>query len=122
MEEEILSDVNLGRITGRDVTEIVFRAYRSQDVFLGEMLVGECLDSGRRFLLRVVNIMHGNEASESGWAPKTAGAFMDGDAREEEYHVYDADRRLYNQVVCAPLGYLMGKGSEAEFRSPKTIP
>ena len=121
-KEEIGTDVSLGRITGRDVTELAFRAYRSQDVFLGEILVGECQDSGRRFLMRVVNVMHGNEASESGWAPKTAGAFMDGDVRDEEYHVYDADRRLYNQVVCAPLGYLVGKGKETEFRSPKTIP
>jgi hypothetical protein len=121
-DETIGADVGLGRITGRDVTEIVFRAYRDQDVFLGEMLVGECQDSGRRFLLRVVNVMHGNEAGETGWAPKTAGAFMDGDARSEEYHIYDADRRLFNQVVCAPLGYLVENGSETEFRSPKTIP
>ncbi|MFO7618137.1 MAG: hypothetical protein R6W91_00495 [Thermoplasmata archaeon] len=116
------TEMNLGRITGRDVTEIIFRAYRNQDVFLGEMLVGECEDSGRRFLLRVVNIMHGNEGGESGWAPRTAGAFMDGDSRDEQYHIYDADRRLYNQVVCAPLGYLVEKGDETEFRSPKTIP
>ena len=122
MDDEIGSEVNLGRITGRDVTEIVFRAYRDQDVFLGEMLVGECQDSGRRFLLRVVNVMHGNEGGESGWAPRTAGAFMDGDARSEEYHIYDADRRLFNQVVCAPLGYLVDNGGETEFRSPKTIP
>ena len=123
MDDEVVgADVGLGRITGRDVTEIVFRAYRDQDIFLGEMLVGECQDSGRRFLLRVVNVMHGNEAGETGWAPKTAGAFMDGDARSEEYHIYDADRRLFNQVVCAPLGYLLENGSETEFRSPKTIP
>lgn len=119
---DIAADAGLGRITGKDVTEIVFRAYRNQDVFLGEMLVGECSDSKRRFVLRVINIMHGNEASEAGWAPRTAGAFMDGDSRDEEYHVYDADRRLYNNVVCAPLGYLVGEGKEAEFRSPKTIP
>lgn len=121
-KKEIADNVNLGRVTGKDVTEILFRAYRDQDIFLGEMLIGECQDSGRRFILRVINIMHGNEASESGWAPKTAGAFMDGDVREEEYHVYDADRRLYNQVLCAPLGYLIGAGDDAEFRSPKTIP
>ena len=114
--------MNLGRVTGKDVTETVFRAYRNQDVFLGEMLIGECQDSHRRFILRVINIMHGNEASESGWAPRTAGAFMDGDNRDQEYHVYDADRRLYNQVVCAPLGYLTGQGDDVQFRSPKTIP
>ena len=114
--------MNLGRITGKDVTEIVFRAYRDQDVFLGEMLIGDCQDSDRRFILRVINIMHGNEASESGWAPRTAGAFMDGDTKDQEYHVYDADRRLYNHVVCAPLGYLMGQGDDVQFRSPKTIP
>jgi hypothetical protein len=121
-KDEIGTDVSLGRITGRDVTEIVFRAYRNRDIFLGEMLIGECAEGRRRFILRVINIMHGSEASEAGWAPKTAGAFMDGDAREEEYHVYDADRRLYNHVVCAPLGYLLGEGDDAEFRSPKTIP
>ena len=104
--------MNLGRITGKDVTEIIFRAYRDQDVFLGEMLIGDCQDSNRRFILRVINIMHGNEASESGWAPRTAGAFMDGDNKDQEYHVYDADRRLYNHVVCAPLGYLMGSGDD----------
>ena len=64
-KNEIVADMNLGRVTGRDVTEIVFRAYRDQDIFLGEMLIGECQDSGRRFILRVINIMHGNEASES---------------------------------------------------------
>ena len=114
--------MNLGRVTGKDVTEIVFRAYRDQDVFLGEMLIGDCQDSDRRFILRVINIMHGNEASESSWAPRTAGAFMDGDNKDQEYHVYDADRRLYNHVVCAPLGYLMGQGNDVQFRSPKTIP
>ena len=114
--------MNLGRITGKDVTEIIFRAYRDQDVFLGEMLIGDCQDSDRRFILRVINIMHGNEASESGWAPRTAGAFMDGDTKDQEYHVYDADRRLYNHVVCAPLGYLIGQGDDVQFRSPKTIP
>ena len=117
-----MDDINLGRITGKDVTEIVFRAYRDQDVFLGEMLIGDCQDSDRRFILRVINIMHGNEASESGWAPRTAGAFMDGDVKDQEYHVYDADRRLYNHVVCAPLGYLVGQGDDVQFRSPKTIP
>ncbi|MCK5398254.1 MAG: DUF87 domain-containing protein, partial [Thermoplasmata archaeon] len=114
--------MNLGRITGKDVTEIIFRAYRDQDVFLGEMLIGDCQDSDRRFILRVINIMHGNEASESGWAPRTAGAFMDGDTKDQEYHVYDADRRLYNHVVCAPLGYLIGQDDDVQFRSPKTIP
>ena len=114
--------MNLGRITGKDVTEIIFRAYRDQDIFLGEMLIGDCQDSDRRFILRVINIMHGNEASESGWAPRTAGAFMDGDTKDQEYHVYDADRRLYNHVVCAPLGYLIGQGDDVQFRSPKTIP
>lgn len=118
MGEELAADADIGRVTGKDVTEIVFRANRARDVFLGEMLVGECADSGRRFILRVVNIMHGNEAGESSWAPRTAGAFME----DAEYHVYDADRRLYNQVVCAPLGYLVDAGSGVEFRSPKTIP
>ena len=121
-EGELGTNLSLGRITGHDVTEIVFRAYRDQDVFLGEMLVGECQDSGRRFILRVVNVMHGNEAGESGWAPRTAGAFMEGDSSDEEYHLYDEDRRLYNQVVCAPLGYIIDNAGKAEFRSPKTIP
>lgn len=115
-------DMSLGRITGRDVTEITFRSYRSQDVFLGEMLIGMDEEGGRRFILRVINIQHGSEARESGWAPRTAGAFMDGDVHDEEYNIYDADRRLYNQVVCAPLGYLQGTGDDVRFRSPKTIP
>ncbi len=117
-----ISDNPLGRVTGRDVSEIIFRSFHDQDVFLGEMLVGLDEASGRRFLLRVINIQHGSEARESGWAPRTAGAFMDGDVHDEEYSIYDADRRLYNQVVCAPLGYLVGSGDDVEFRSPKTIP
>ncbi|MCK4266755.1 MAG: DUF87 domain-containing protein, partial [Thermoplasmata archaeon] len=117
-----ISDNPLGRVTGRDISEIIFRSFHDQDVFLGEMLVGLDEASGRRFLLRVINIQHGSEARESGWAPRTAGAFMDGDVHDEEYSIYDADRRLYNQVVCAPLGYLVGSGDDVEFRSPKTIP
>jgi len=117
-----IDDLSLGRVTGRDVTEITFRSFRSQDVFLGEMLVGVDEEGGRRFLLRVINIQHGSEARESGWAPRTAGAFMEGDVHDEEYTIYDAERRLYNQVVCAPLGYLQEVEGKTVFRSPKTIP
>lgn len=112
----------LGRVTGRDVTELVFRSRKSEDVFLGEMLVGMDDESGRRFLMRVINIQHGTEAREGGWAPRTAGAFMDGDAHDRQYTIYDEDRRLYHQVICAPLGYLDGTGDNVKFKSPKTIP
>ncbi len=123
MKEKKLEDnIFLGRVTGRDVTEIVFRSRKSQDVFLGEMLVGLDENSGRRFLMRVINIQHGAEARESGWAPRTAGAFMDGDAHDREYTIYDEERRLYHQVICAPLGYLDGVGDNVRFKSPKTIP
>jgi DNA helicase HerA-like ATPase len=123
MNEEKSEDSRLlGRVTGRDVTELVFRSRKSQDIFLGEMLVGLDEDSGRRFLMRVINIQHGSEARESGWAPRTAGAFMEGDDHDREYTIYDEDRRLYHQVICAPLGYLDGSGDDARFKSPKTIP
>jgi len=122
MTDKEAKDICLGRVTGRDVTELVFRSRKSEDIFLGEMLVGLDEDSGRRFLMRVINIQHGTEAREGGWAPRTAGAFMDGDAHDRQYTIYDEERRLYHQVVCAPLGYLDGVGAEVRFKSPKTIP
>lgn len=121
-DEKISEEKGLGRITGRDVGEIVFRSHRAHDVFLGEMLVGVDDANSRRFLLRVINIQHGNEAGETGWAPRTAGAIMESDEFKEDYDIYDADRRLFHHVICAPLGYLVGEGEKAEFRSPKTIP
>lgn len=108
----------LGRVIGKDVTEIWFRSFKGEDVFLGEILVGVDDDSGRDFLLRVINIMHGVEASESDWSSRAAGHMMASDRMSSEFTIYDEERRLYNVAVCAPLGYLEGK----VWKSPKTIP
>ncbi len=108
----------LGRVIGRDVTEIHFRSFKDEDIFLGEILIGQDGSTGRRFLLRVINIMHGVEARESDWASRAAGSMMDMDGRDEDFNIYDEDRRLYNVAVCAPLGYL----EDGKFKKPKTIP
>ena len=108
----------LGRVTGRDVTEIHFRSFKDEDIFLGEILIGLDEGSPRKFLLRVVNIMHGVEAREADWASRAAGSMMDMDTRDEDYNIYDEERRLYNVAVCVPLGYLV----DGKFRKPKTIP
>ena len=104
----------LGRVIGRDVTEIHFRSFKDEDIFLGEILIGQDGSTGRRFLLRVINIMHGVEARESDWASRAAGSMMDMDGRDEDFNIYDEDRRLYNVAVCAPLGYL----EDGKFKKP----
>ncbi len=108
----------LGRVIGKDVTEIHFRSFKNEDIFLGEILIGLDDASSRRFLLRVINLMHGVEARESDWASRAAGNMMDMDNRDENYNIYDEERRLFNVAVCAPLGYLDG----GKFKKPKTIP
>ncbi len=109
---------DLGRIIGRNVTEIWFRSFKGEDIFLGEILVGEDEEAERKFLLRVINIMHDVEASEADWAKRAAGSMMDSDRRDSEFTIYDEDKRLFNVAVCAPLGYL----ENGKFKSPKTIP
>lgn len=107
-----------GRVTGRSVTEICFRSYYNEDLFLGDILAVEDLERGIRFLLRVVDVKYGVEASDPEWASRTAGNMMLMDSHNQPFELYDKDRRLFKVGQCAPLGYIKNK----RFHKPKTIP
>ena len=42
-----------GRIFGRSVLDVRFRAFYGEDLFLGELLAGDDPERGRRYLFRV---------------------------------------------------------------------
>lgn len=107
-----------GRIIGKSVTEICFRSYYTEDLFLGDILVAEDLERNLRFLLRVVDVKYGVEASDPEWTSRTAGNMMLMDAHNQPFELYDKDRRLFKQGQCTPLGYVKDK----KFHKPKTIP
>src|SRR6266540_3091003 len=62
-----------GRIFGRSVTDVRFRAFYGEDLFLGELLVGADAERGRRYLFRVTDVAYGSESSDEGWAELRAG-------------------------------------------------
>ncbi|MBI4744472.1 MAG: ATP-binding protein [Actinobacteria bacterium] len=86
-----------GRITGKNVMEIEFRTFYTEDLFLGDILVAQDDERNLRFLLRVVDIKFGVNQS---------------------FELHDKERRLYKIGQCAPLGYI----KNGNFRKPKTIP
>src|SRR5919204_117452 len=108
-----------GRIFGKNVLEATFRAFHGTDLFLGELLVAEDPERVRRFLFRVVQVTYGSDSSDPGWAERTAGAFMSGDAAGTPYTLRDPEQRLHKVATCAPLGYIDPAG---EFRKPKSLP
>ena len=57
-----------GRIFGRSVLDVRFRAFYGEDLFLGELLAGDDPERGRRYLFRVVDVTYGTEHREPGWA------------------------------------------------------
>src|SRR5919204_373844 len=65
-----------GRIFGRSVLDVRFRAYYGEDLFLGELLVGCDPERGRRYLFRVTDVAYGSESSDEGWAERTAGGLL----------------------------------------------
>ncbi|HAW59846.1 MAG TPA: hypothetical protein DCW86_00040 [Actinobacteria bacterium] len=107
-----------GRLTGKSVLEIEFRSFYSEDLFLGDILVAEDAERGVRFLLRVVDIKYGVEASNPEWPIRTAGNMMLMDTIEQPFTLHDKERRLYKTGQCIPLGYV----KNGKFHKPKTIP
>src|SRR6266511_2659248 len=64
-----------GRIFGRSVLDVRFRAYYGEDLFLGELLVGLDLERRRRYLFRITDVAYGSESSDEGWAERHVGVF-----------------------------------------------
>lgn len=107
-----------GRITGKKITELYFRTFYEGDLHLGDILLAEDEDRKLPFLLRVVDISYGVEASDPNWAERTAGNMMLLDRQDEPFQFHEKERRLYKVGRCVPLGYIKGN----TFRKPKTIP
>src|SRR5918998_2366519 len=99
-----------GRIFGKSVLEATFRSYHGTDLFLGELLAAEDPERARRFLFRVIQVTYGSDSSDPGWAERTAGAFMSGDAAGSPYQLHDPEQRLYKIATCQPLGYIDARG------------
>jgi len=108
-----------GRIFGKSVLEATFRSFYGTDLFLGELLAAEDAERARRFLFRVIQVTYGSDSSDPGWAERTAGAYMAGDAADAPYTLHDPEQRLYKVATCQPLGYIDAAG---EFRKPKSLP
>src|SRR3990170_2445806 len=108
-----------GRIFGKSVLEATFRSFYGADLFLGELLVGEDAERGRRFLFRVIQVTYGSDSSDPSWSERTAGAYMAGDAAGTPYTLHDPEQRLYKVATCQPLGYIDASGT---FRKPKSLP
>lgn len=112
----------VGRLTGQSVLDLRFRVPFGTQVSLGEILVGEEDGTGRRFLVRVVDIRHGSEASADDWEERVAGSMIRLDDDGEPYELHDRGARLYHVAHCAPLGYLVDEEDRARLRRPKTLP
>ena len=100
-----------GRIFGKSVLEATFRSFYGTDLFLGELLAAEDPERARRFLFRVIQVTYGSDSSDPGWAERTAGAYMAGDAAGSPYTLHDPEQRLYKVATCQPLGYIDAGGS-----------
>ena len=107
-----------GRIFGRSVLDVRFRAFYGEDLFLGELLAGDDPERGRRYLFRVTDVAYGSESSDAGWAERTAGGLMAMDTVGEATTLRDFEKRLYKVAEVVPLGYVDAKG----FHKPKSLP
>src|SRR6266545_1012929 len=108
-----------GRIFGRSVLDVRFRAYYGEDLFLGELLVGVDPERRRRYLFRITDVAYGSESSDEGWAERTAGGLMSMDEAGERTDLRDLERRLYKVAKVSSLGYVGGDG---RFHKPKSLP
>ena len=117
-----------GRLFGRNVLEALFRAAPEEDLFLGELLVGEDEATGRRYLFRVVDVSYGTEHREPGWAERVAGTLLADDARGDSgaHTLHEQARRTYRLAECRCVGYLAPPATpgaaRAVFRKPKSLP
>ena len=108
-----------GRIFGRTVSDVRFRAFYGEDLFLGELLVGADAERARRYLFRVTDVAYGSESSDEGWAERVAGGLMEMDRAGETTGMRDVERRLYKVAKVASLGYVDPTG---RFHKPKSLP
>jgi DNA helicase HerA-like ATPase len=108
-----------GRIFGRSVLDVRFRAFNDEDLFLGELLTGVDSERGRRYLFRVTDVAYGSDSADEGWAERTAGSLMAMDEAGEAIALRDAARRLYKLAKVSSLGYI---GPDGGFRKPKSLP
>ncbi|HKE98740.1 MAG TPA: ATP-binding protein [Actinomycetes bacterium] len=108
-----------GRIFGRSVLDVRFRAFNDEDLFLGELLTGVDAERGRRYLFRVTDVAYGSDSADEGWAERTAGGLMAMDEAGEAAALRDVSRRLYKLAKVSSLGYICPDGS---FRKPKSLP
>ena len=108
-----------GRIFGRSVLDVRFRAFYGEDLFLGELLVGADGERDRRYLFRVTDVAYGSESSDDGWAERTAGGLMAMDQVGEPTGMRDVERRLYKVARVSSLGYV---GADKSFHKPKSLP
>jgi DNA helicase HerA-like ATPase len=106
----------LGRVVGRSVRELRFRAFYGREFQLGEILVVEDDERKRDLLARVVDIEYGQDASGEGWSEQTAGNMMQSDGRGG-YELREKERRLFTVGVCTPLGFVV----DDHFRKPKSL-
>ena len=115
-----------GRLFGRNVLEGMFRAAPDEDLFIGELLVGEDELTGRRYIFRVVDVTYGSEHREPGWAERVAGTLLADDERGESgvHPIHEQARRTYRVADCRCLGYLAPAepGVRPVFRKPKSLP
>ncbi len=108
----------IGRLVGRSVSELYFRAFRDTGLSLGGILIAHDESSGRKFLLRVTDVTYGHESGEANWAEKAAGRMLEQDLSDSTYRVHDPDRRLYKIARCSPLGYV----TDGRFHRPRSLP
>jgi len=108
-----------GRIFGRSVLDVRFRAFYGEDLFLGELLAGDDPERARRYLFRVTDVAYGSESSDEGWAERTAGGLMAMDQVGEATTLRDFEKRLYKVAKVVPLGYVDDAGG---FHKPKSLP
>src|ERR671930_1095006 len=99
-----------GRIFGRSVQDVRFRAFYGEDLFLGELLVGADAERGRRYLFRVTDVAYGSESSDEGWAERVAGGLMEMDSAGQPTGMRDVERRLFKGAKGAPPGHVDAAG------------
>jgi len=107
-----------GRITGKSVLEIEFRSFYSENLSLGDILIVEDAEDKTKYLLRIVDIKYGVEASDPDWPNRTAGNMMLMDSMKQPFNLHDKERRLYKIGQCVPLGCI----KNGSFRKPKNLP
>ena len=109
--------MHIGRVVGNSVMETRFRMNFGEPLQVGEMLVVENETSEDRYLIRVMDILHGADSDEKDWLVTHAGQALKQDA---EMDVFDLERikgKLYCAGISIPLGCI-----GTTFRKTKTIP